>query len=426
MIREIRTGQTINIFRGYLSYVCGSVVWTRSHDMKKKTIRDIDIAGRRVLVRVDFNVPLLDTGEIEDDSRIRACLPTIDLLIEEGARVILCSHLGRPNGQVVENLRLVPVTDRLSLLLGMKVQALRDCIGPEVEASVSAMRDGEVVILENLRFHPGEEDNDPVFAASLARLADIYVNDAFGSCHRRHASVVGITRFLPSVAGLLLEKELVMLGGLLGNPGRPFAAIVGGAKVSGKLGVLGNIIPKVDMLFIGGGMSASFLAAKGFSVGNSPVEQERREYVNGLLKMADSSGVRILLPIDVLVAANAYESSGSQTVAVSAIPDHTSIVDIGPKTIALFVRELSACRTVFWNGPLGVYEVPEFSHGTYTIAGLLAELDAVTVIGGGSTASMVTGLGLADQMSHVSTGGGASLGFLAGDVLPGIAVLEDA
>ncbi len=394
--------------------------------MKKKTVREIDAAGKRVLVRVDFNVPLRDTGEIEDDSRIRSCLQTIHLLVGQGARVILCSHLGRPNGQVVENLRLAPVADRLSQLLGMKVQALRDCIGPEVEASVSAMRDGEVVILENLRFHPGEEDNDPAFAASLARLADIYVNDAFGSCHRRHASIVGITRFLPAVAGLLLERELVMLGGLLENPGRPFAAIVGGAKVSGKLGVLENIIPKVNMLFIGGGMGASFLAARGFSVGNSPVEQERLEYVKGLLRKAESSGVRVLLPLDVLVASNAHESSGSRTVAVSTIPDHTTIVDIGPETIALFVRELSACRTVFWNGPMGVYEVPEFSTGTRTIAGLLAELDAVIVIGGGSTASIVTGLGFVDRMSHVSTGGGASLRFLAGEVLPGVAALEDA
>jgi phosphoglycerate kinase len=394
--------------------------------MKRKTVREIDAAGKRVLVRVDFNVSLRGTGEIEDDSRIRACLPTIRLLSGQGARVILCSHLSRPKGQVVENLRLAPVADRLSNLLGVKVRALRDCIGPEVEASVSAMRDGEIVILENLRFHPGEEANDPAFAASLARLADIYVNDAFGACHRRHASVVGICQFLPAVAGLLLERELVMLGELLENPEQPFAAIVGGAKVSGKLGVLENIITKVNMLFIGGGMAASFLAAKGFSVGNSPVEQEKLEYVNGLLRKAEATGVRVLLPLDVLVAENTRGSSGSRTVAVSMIPDHTTIVDIGPETIALFVRELSACRTVFWNGPMGVYEVPEFSFGTRTIAGSLAELDAVTVIGGGSTAAIVTSLGFADRMSHVSTGGGASLQFIAGEVLPGIAALGDA
>lgn len=394
--------------------------------MKKKTIREIDAAGRRVLVRVDFNVPLQDTGEIEDDSRIRSCLQTIHLLVGQGARIILCSHLGRPKGHVVEDLRLTPVADRLSYLLGMKVRALRDCIGPEVEASVSAMHDGDIVILENLRFHQGEEDDDPAFAASLARLADIYVNDAFGACHRRHASIVGVTRFLPAFAGLLLERELAMLGGLLENPGRPFAAIVGGAKVSGKLNVLENIIPKVNMLFIGGGVAASFLAARGISVGNSPVEQERLEYVNRLLRKAEASGVRVILPLDVLVAPKAHVSSGSRIVAASTIPDHTTIVDIGPETIALFARELSACQTVFWNGPMGVYEIPEFSHGTRTIAESLAKLDAVTVIGGGSTTAIVTALGFADRMSHVSTGGGASLHFLAGEILPGIAALGDA
>jgi phosphoglycerate kinase len=402
-----------------------SNITAREEQTMKKTVRDADVSGKRVLVRVDFNVPLDKNGAIEDDTRIRACLPTIRYLIEHHARVILCSHLDRPDGRVVEGLRLAPVAVRLSTFIGRSVLAMKECTGPDVETAVSSLGDGDVMLLENIRFHTEEERNDPEFSKALARLADIYVNDAFGASHRRHASVVGITNYLPSFAGLLMERELAVLGGLLENPRHPFAAIVGGSKVSGKLGILENIMKKVDTLIIGGGIAATFLAARGYNVGTSPVERERLDYVAGLARKAESAGIRILLPCDVVVAERADGNAGMRTVPVTDIREYESIVDIGPETIELFARELRNCRTVIWNGPMGIFEIPAYSSGTRAIASALAELDAVTVVGGGSTAEIVTAMGLADRISHVSTGGGASLQFLAGEILPGVAALPD-
>ena len=395
--------------------------------MPKKTVGDIDVAGKRVMVRVDFNVPMGKDGTISDDSRIQACLTTIKYLIDNHARVILCSHLGRPKGKVVEELRLAPVARRLSELIGKPVEALRSCIGPEVEAAVAVVKlpnDG-VVLLENLRFYPEEEANDRNFAQALSRLADIYVNDAFGASHRAHASVVGVPEYLPAVSGFLMEKELRFLSGALENPRRPFAAIIGGAKITGKLGVLENIVQKVDALLIGGGMAATFIKSMGYGVGASTVENDKLDYVQQLTKKAKLLKVRLLLPQDLGVAAKLEAGSSTRTVPVAEIPDGWVIADIGPNTITEFSEELKKCRTVVWNGPMGVFEIPQFAQGTRRIAKILAEIEATTVVGGGSTAEVVVEMGLADKMSHVSTGGGASLEFLEGKVMPGVAVLED-
>lgn len=393
--------------------------------MKKKTVEDIDVAGRRVFLRVDFNVPMDDMGAIGDDTRIRASLPTIRYLADNRARVIICSHLGRPDGKIVEGLRLAPVARRLSELLGKPVEALRDSIGPEVEAATSRLGDGEVMLLENIRFHPEEEVNDPEFAKALSRLADVYVNDAFGASHRAHASVVGVAKYLPAVSGFLMEKELEALGGALENPEKPFAAMIGGAKVSGKLAVLENIINRVDALLIGGGMTATFLNSMGHGVGASKIEGDRLDHVRQVTKKARSLGVTLLLPEDVVVTDNLEEGSSSRVVPVTEIPDGYLIADIGPNTIEKFSQELKKCKTVIWNGPVGVFEIPEFASGTRTLAKVLAGLMATTVIGGGSTTEAVVEMGLADKMSHVSTGGGASLEYLEGKVLPGVAVLQD-
>lgn len=391
--------------------------------MQKKTVRDEDVGGKRVLVRADFNVPLDLNGNIEDDTRIKACLPTITYLIQHRARVILCSHLGRPHGEVTEHLRLEPVARRLSELLQRPVQSLREAIGPGVEQVVSEMHDGEVVLLENLRFYPGEEMNDPGFAHELSRLADLFVNDAFGASHRAHASIVGLADYLPCVAGLLMEKEIEQLSSLFENPVRPFAAIMGGAKVADKIGILENILPRMDLILVGGGMGATFLKGRGFDVGISAVEPDKMELVRTILQKAEDLGVKILLPEDVVVAEKLEASSTAQVVRVEQIPADRRIVDIGPLTITEFTEELKKCRTVIWNGPMGVFEIPQFSDGTKSIATVLAGLDATTVIGGGSTAEAVTQLGLASRMTHVSTGGGASLQFLSGKTLPGVAVL---
>lgn len=393
--------------------------------MKKKTVEDIDVAGKRVLLRVDFNVPMNKKGVISDDTRIRACLPTINYLIDNHARVIICSHLGRPDGRVVEELRLAPVAMRLTELLGKPVEALRDCIGTEVEAAVNKLKDGEVILLENLRFHAEEEANDASFAQALSRMADIYVNDAFGASHRAHASVVGVAEYLPAVAGFLMSQELDALSGALENPERPFAAMIGGAKVSGKLGVLENIISKVDALLIGGGMAVTFLKSRGYGVGASRIEKDRLDYVQQLMDKAESLGVRLLLPQDVIIAERLEAGSSTRTVPITQIPDGWVAADIGPRTIEEFSQELRKCRTVVWNGPVGVFEIPQFAEGTRHLARVLADLEATTVIGGGSTAEAVVEMGLADKMSHVSTGGGASLEFLEGKVLPGVAVLQD-
>ncbi len=393
--------------------------------MPKKTVADIDVASKRVLVRVDFNVPMDKNGNISDDTRIRACLPTIKYLIDKRARVIICSHLGRPKGHVVEELRLSPVAIRLAELLGKPVAALKDCIGSPVETAVAQLASGGVVLLENLRFHPEEEANEPNFARTLARLADVYVNDAFGASHRAHASVVGIAEYLPAVAGFLMNKELDALGRIMENPRRPFAAIIGGAKVSGKLGVLENIIDKVNALLIGGGMAATFIRSMGYGVGASMVEQDKLDYVRQLAERARSLGVRFLLPYDLVVAEKLEASSSTRTIPITEIPDGWFIADIGPDTIKVFSEELKKCRTIVWNGPMGVFEIAEFARGTNSLAKVLAGLKATTVIGGGSTAEAVEQMGLADKMSHVSTGGGASLKFLEGKTLPGVAVLQD-
>ena len=394
--------------------------------MAKATIRDIEISSKRVLVRVDFNVPLdEETGVITDDSRIRATLPTIRYLTSRGARVILCSHLGRPKGKVVEKLRLATVAQRLSQILGQPVKVTKDCVGSEVERVAAELKPGDVLLLENIRFHPEEEKNDAAFAKSLASLADVYVNDAFGTCHRAHASVVGITNYLPTVAGLLLEKEIKTLGSILENPARPFAALLGGAKVSDKIGMIENIMGKVDYILVGGGMAATFLKAESYETGQSLVEGDKLKVAVGLFEKASRSGVRLLLPVDVVIAGEINPEAKSETVSIEDIPQDKRIVDIGPKTVRIFQKSLLKCKTVFWNGPMGIYETPQFAAGTKTLARVLANLDATTVIGGGSTAEVIIEMGLADKMSFVSTGGGASLDFLSGKALPGIEALPD-
>lgn len=392
--------------------------------MDKMTVRDIEVSNKRVLLRVDFNVPLdEETGVITNDSRIRAALPTIKYLIDRGAKVILCSHLGRPKGKVVGKLRLAVVAQRLSQILGQQVKSTEDCIGPDVEEAVEKLKNGAILLLENVRFHPEEERNDASFAQALARLADIYVNDAFGAAHRSHASIVGVTKYMPSVAGLLLEKEIEALGGILKNPAHPFIALLGGAKVSDKVAMIENIMDKVDYILIGGGMAATFLKAKSYEVGLSLVEKNMLDLATKLMQDALKKEVRLLLPIDVVVADEVSNQARFNTVAVENISPQMRIVDIGSRTIKNFSEELQRCKTVFWNGPMGIYEIPQFAKGTQTMAELLANLDATTVIGGGSTAEVVIKSRLASKMTFVSTGGGASLEFLAGKALPGVEAL---
>ncbi|MDD5338128.1 MAG: phosphoglycerate kinase [Dehalococcoidales bacterium] len=390
------------------------------------TVRDIDVAGKRVLVRVDFNVPLdVNTGAITDDRRIRAALPTINYLLERNAKVILLSHFGRPKGKVVEDMRLTPVARRLSEILGKPVATTRDCVGQEVENAVAALKGGDVLLLENLRFHAEEEKGDDAFAKALASLGDVYVNDAFGTSHRAHASISGIARYLPAVAGFLLEKEINTLGGLLENPNHPFTALFGGAKVSDKVALLKNIMGKVNTILIGGGMAATFLRAKGYSVGASAVEDDIINIANDLIKDALKNKVNLVLPVDVVVAAKPDGSAKGQIVSVDKIPLGQMILDIGPGTITAFENELKRSKTVFWNGTMGIAEIPQFAVGTNTLAKLLATLKAKTVIGGGSTAETIAKLGLTDKITFVSTGGGASLEFLGGDQLPGVVALRD-
>jgi phosphoglycerate kinase len=393
--------------------------------MNKLTIKDIDVDGKTVLVRADFNVPLDEaSGQISDDSRIRATLPTIKYLIERKARVVLCSHLGRPGGRVVEKLRLAPVAQRLSELLGQRVAiASHASIGPEVEKEVGKLRGGDVLLLENLRFQPEEKENSPAFAQALARLADIYVDDAFGASHRAHASIVGVANYLPAVAGLLLEKEIDVLEGILANPAHPFAELAGGAKVSDKITLFENTLGKVDCVLIGGGMAATFLKAKSYEVGSSLVEDDRLDFAAKLMKDAAGRGVRLLLPVDVVIADKIGAEASVKAVPVEKITPGWGIVDIGPKTIDNFSEELRRCQTVFWNGPMGIYEIAKFARGTQAMAKLLAGLKATTVVGGGSTAEVVAAMKLADKMTFVSTGGGASLRFLGGEKLPGVEVL---
>jgi phosphoglycerate kinase len=394
--------------------------------MPKKTVADIDVKGKRVLVRVDFNVPITEnSGVISDDSRIRASLPTIKYLVDHKAKVIICSHVGRPAGRVVENLRMAPTARRLSELMGLPVSMASDCIGQEVESKIGALKEGDVLILENLRFHPEEEANDADFARKLARLADIYVDDAFSTAHRNHASIVGVAKYLPAVAGLLMEKELKVMGKLLHNPERPWACLIGGAKGSDKIGLLQSMLKKVDMLLVGGGMAATFLKAQGYEVGHSLVDDDQLDLARKLLQEAKDWKVPFLLPVDALVAQEIKAGASTRVVPTTSIPAGSHIVDIGPESIVLFRNELRKCRTIMWNGPVGIYEMPQFAQGTKAIASFLSTLDATTIIGGGSSAEVVQAMGLADKMTHVSTGGGASLKFLEGITLPGVEVLLD-
>ncbi|HYL43257.1 MAG TPA: phosphoglycerate kinase [Ktedonobacteraceae bacterium] len=396
--------------------------------MDKKTIRDIDVTGKRVLVRVDFNVPLDDQGHITDDTRIKAALPTIRYLLNEGAAVILMSHLGRPKGKVVESMRLTPVAQRLSELLGKPVAMARDHVGPEVEVQARALQPGHVLLLENLRFHSEEEKNDPDFALQLAVLGNVYVNDAFGTAHRAHASTEGVTHHLPSVAGFLMEKEINFLGAALENPRRPFAAIVGGAKVSDKITVLERLINMVDILLIGGGMANTFLKAEGYEIGQSLFEEGKVNEAANLIVKAHQRGIEFLLPSDVVIADRFAADAHSRVVPGDRVPSDWRIMDIGPQTIAAFREALAGARTIVWNGTLGVAEMPAFARGTEAVIEILAQRTrdgATTIIGGGDSAAAVEQAGAAEQMSHVSTGGGASLEFLEGRILPGVAALQD-
>jgi phosphoglycerate kinase len=395
--------------------------------MDKLTIRDADVAGKRVFVRVDFNVPLAD-GRVTDDSRIRAAIPTILTLVQAGAKVILASHLGRPNGKVSDSLRLRPVGQRLTELLRRNVPVTGDALGLGTEDALKRMRPGEIIMLENLRFHAEEEANDPAFAAILASYADIYVNDAFGSAHRAHASTVGIAKLLPAYAGLLMERELAMLSKLLESPERPFAAILGGAKVSDKIRVIDHLLTKVDMLVLGGGMANTFLLAQGKAIGKSLAEPDRVQDAQRILATAEKNGVRVVLPVDVIVAKEVTRGTEYKTLQAEKIPASWHIVDLGKASQDLMVEALGDAKTVFWNGPLGVFEIPSFAHGTNAVARLLAdraEHGATVVIGGGDSVASITQQGLADKMTHISTGGGASLEFLEGRELPGVTVLLD-
>jgi phosphoglycerate kinase len=392
----------------------------------KKSIREVEVTGKRVLLRVDFNVPLDPrTNEIMDDSRIIAALPTIWYLVEHKAKIILCSHLGRPDGKIVESMRMTPVAERLSQLTNLPIYTVSDCIGLKVKKAVSKLKNGDIILLENLRFHQEEEANDPNFARSLAELADIYVDDAFGTAHRAHASTFGVAKFLPAYAGLLLEKELKALGNLLNNAQHPFAALLGGAKVSDKMKLINNMLNKVEMLMVGGGMAATFLKAMNFGIGSSVVEEDKIDLANQLMEAAKQNSISLLLPLDVIVADAISDQAKSSIAPVSMIPTNKYIVDIGPQTIELFTENLKKCRTIFWNGPMGVYEIPQFSRGTKAMAELLANLPATTVVGGGSTAEIVMEMHLGFKMTHVSTGGGASMSFLEGKTLPGVDVLLD-
>jgi phosphoglycerate kinase len=395
--------------------------------MDKLTIRDLDASGKRVFVRVDFNVPLED-GKITDDQRIRASIPTIRALVGQGARVVLASHLGRPDGKVTDSLRLRPVAQRLTELLRQNVPVTGDALGVGTEDAVKRLRPGEVLLLENLRFHAEEEKNDPKFAATLASYADVYVNDAFGTAHRAHASTVGIAKLLPAYAGLLMERELEMLSRLMENPERPFAAVLGGAKVSDKIKVIDNLLTKIDLLVLGGGMANTFLLAQGKAVGKSLAEPDRAEDARRILASAGAKGVRVVLPVDVIVAKEVTRGTEYKTLPAEKIPASWHIVDVGKKTLDLMTEALDPAKTVFWNGPLGVFEIPVFGAGTRAMARLLAtkaEAGATVVVGGGDSVAAVQQQDLASKMTHISTGGGASLEFLEGRELPGVAVLLD-
>ena len=393
--------------------------------MLKKPVKDIDLKGKKVFVRCDFNVPMDENQNITDNTRIVAALPTIKYLLEQNCKIILASHLGRPKGEVKPEFSLKPVAKELSKLLGKDVIMANDVIGEDATTKAANLNEGEIMLLENVRFHREETDNDPEFAKKLASMAEIFVNDAFGTAHRAHASTTGIADYIPGVAGFLIEKELKFLGNAINNPERPFVAILGGAKVSDKIGVIDSLLDKVDTLMIGGGMAYTFFKAQGYNVGNSLCEVEKTGLALEAMEKAKSKGVKLLLPIDTKIGKEFKPDTESKTVAWTEIPDEWEGFDIGEKTIEMFKNELQSAKTVIWNGPLGLFEFDQFAIGTNEIAKTLAELDATTIIGGGDSAAAVTKAGLADKMTHISTGGGASLEFLEGKKLPGIECLQD-
>ena len=392
----------------------------------KKTVKDLDVKGKKVLCRCDFNVPQdKATGAITDDKRIVAALPTLKYLLEQGAAVIACSHLGKPKGERKESLTLAPVAKRLSELLGCEVIFANDTIGEDAKAKAAALQPGQIMLLENLRFDIREEKNDPEFAKALADMAEVYVSDAFGTVHRAHASTAGVAAYLPAVSGFLIEKELEIMGGALANPKRPLVAILGGAKVSSKIGVINNLLDIADTIIIGGGMAYTFIKAMGGTVGTSLLEEDRLDYCKEMMAKAKEKGVKFLLPVDTLCAAEFSADATPELVDTMAIPDDRMGMDIGPKTIALFSDAVKDVGTVIWNGPMGVFEFPAFAEGTRALAKALAETNAITIVGGGDSAAAVAQLGFADKMTHISTGGGASLEFLEGKELPGVACLLD-
>ncbi len=393
--------------------------------MNKKTVKDIDLKEKKVFVRCDFNVPMDENQNITDNTRIKAALPTIKYLLEQNCKIILASHLGRPKGEVKPEFSLKPVAKELSKLLGKDVIMANDVIGEDATSKAENLKEGEIMLLENVRFHREETDNDPEFAKKLASMAEIFVNDAFGTAHRAHASTTGIADYIPGVAGFLIEKELKFLGNAINNPERPFVAILGGAKVSDKIGVIDSLLDKVDTLMIGGGMAYTFFKAQGYNVGNSLCEVEKTDLALEEMKKAKAKGVKLLLPIDTKIGKEFKPDTESKTVAWTEIPDEWEGFDIGEKTIEMFKKELQNAKTVIWNGPLGLFEFDQFAIGTNEIAKTLADLDATTIIGGGDSAAAVTKAGLADKMTHISTGGGASLEFLEGKKLPGIECLQD-
>ena len=393
----------------------------------KKSVEDIDVAGKRVLCRCDFNVPTKD-GKITSDKRIVAALPTIQYLVKHNARVILCSHMGKPKGEVKPELSLKPVAARLSELLGKPVIMAADVVGPDAQAKAAALQPGQILLLENTRFMPGETKNDPALSKELASLADLFVNDAFGTAHRAHSSTAGVADYLPAVCGYLVQKEVGIMGKALANPERPFVAILGGAKVSDKLNVINNLLEKVDTLIIGGGMAYTFLAAQGYSTGTSLLDEEKVDYCKEMMAKAEAKGVKLLLPVDTTIAAsfpNIDAPIDVETVASDAIPQDQMVLDIGPKTMELYANAVKAAKTVVWNGPMGVFENPVLAKGTIAVAQALADSQAVTIVGGGDSAAACEQLGFAGKITHISTGGGASLEFLEGKVLPGIACLQD-
>jgi phosphoglycerate kinase len=392
--------------------------------MNKKSVREVDVQGKRVFVRVDFNVPL-ENGQITDDTRIRETLPTIQFLIEKGAKVILASHFGRPNGEVNDALRLTPVAVRLAELLGKPVVKTDEAVGDAVKAQVAALNEGDVLLLENVRFYPGEEKNDAQLSQAFAELADLYVNDAFGAAHRAHASTAGIAAYLPAVSGLLMEKELDVLGKALSNPDRPFTAIVGGAKVKDKIAVIENLIKIADNIIIGGGLSYTFIKAQGHEIGKSLVDPTKLDLSLEFLAQAKEKGVNFLLPVDIVVTDEFSAKANTRIVGIDSIPADWEGIDIGPKTRELYAKTIAESKLVVWNGPMGVFEIEPFSHGTRAVADAVAETSAYTVIGGGDSAAAVEKFNLADKMDHISTGGGASLEFMEGKALPGVVALND-